>query len=347
MSLFATIDALKKKNFTNFLLLAAYFITLCLAYKNYGFFVMVSLPIVVSYLLAFQLKKSFKKKGKANELSPEIEILSNRIKIISGISIFLSLLISITSITDGYPIFRKSPHRFGFTINNDQLPVEATAFLQKNELNGKVLNHLDFGGYLMANYYNQVFIDGRMETQSKEFFKKYFESITTKNGILTLLKEYNPDVVIFPYVKANIWWEYFVTHKKSSGFKPVYFDGLSVIYVKSVKYPQLPEVAELKIVSANQADKIKELEEVLKEKNKPTGVLILINGLLSKQYFSIADQNKATYCFTYGFNTAALHYSIEGIKKSTVPTPGIYKNLSLYFTDVGNYTDAGICDDKQ
>jgi hypothetical protein len=68
---------------------------------------------------------------------------------------------------------------------------------------------------------------------------------------------------------------------------------------------------------------------------------------LSKQYFSIADQNKATYCFTYGFNTAALHYSIEGIKKSTVPTPGIYKNLSLYFTDVGNYTDAGICDDKQ
>lgn len=342
----AGINSLKKKDYVSFLLIAAFFVILCLAYKNYGFFVMVSLPIVVKYLLTVNTKNKEKEKDNRHNLLSASENLPTRFLTVGCVAILISLLISITSITDGYAIFRKSPHRFGFNLDIDQLPVEAAAYLQKNKINGKILNHLDFGGYLMANCNNKVFIDGRMEVQDKDFFKKYFESISTKNGILSLLKEYNPDVVIFPYVKANVWWGYFLSHKKSSGYKAVYFDGLAVIYVKINSYPYLNEVTEDVCLAAVVNYQENELDSLIKSESKPVAKMAIIKGLSSKQIISISDQNRATFCFTFGFKNTALAYSVDGINKSTVNIPAIFKNLGLYYTEKGFYDKAELCDEK-
>ena len=346
VGILAGINLLKKKDYVSFLLMAAFFVILCLAHKNYGFFVMVSLPIVVKYLLTVKNKNKEKEKDNKYKLLPVFENLSTRFLAVGYVAILISLLISITSITDGYAIFRNSPHRFGFNLDIDQLPVEAVAYLQKNKINGKILNHLDFGGYLMANCNNKVFIDGRMEVQDKDFFKKYFESITTQNGILSLIKEYNPEVVIFPYVKANIWWGYFLTHKKSSGYKAVYFDGLAVIYVKDSSYPYLNELTEDVRLAAVLKYRGSELDSLIKSESKPIAKMAIIKGLTSKQIISISDQNRATFCFTFGFENAALAYSANGINKSTVNTPAIFKNLALYFTEKGLYDKAELCDEK-
>jgi hypothetical protein len=73
---------------------------------------------------------------------------------------------------------------------------------------------------------------------------------------------------------------------------------------------------------------------------------MLVSGLWKKQSFSIADQNKAIYCFTSGFDTAALNYSVMGIENSTVNTPNIFKNLSIYYKDKKMYSIAQSCEEK-
>jgi len=358
-SLFTILRSVKQKQFTDALLLAAYLFLLYLANRNYGIFIIVSLPLIVKYLLNWpglrKNKKTLhqkpgkdKKKNKVTEESKLVVATPSGRKLYKRLSfgaIFIALFITITSITDSYSIFRHSPYRFGFTFDNDQLPVKATNFLIKNQLKGKLLNHLDFGGYLMAHFQEKVFIDGRMDLFREDFFKKYYESLTVRNGIKNLLDEFNPDIVIFPYLKASYWWDYFLSNRKQSGYKAVYFDGLSVIYLKVTAYPQLPEITEKDILSKLDPGAANRINTCI-ETSKPGGLMTLIRGLWQKQSFSIADQNMASYCFTNGFDTAGLSYSVKGIEKSTIRTPNIFKNLSIYFQEKKMYNEAQLCEDK-
>jgi hypothetical protein len=358
ISIFSLFRALTKRQFTDSLLLGAYLFVLYMAHKNYGYFLMVSLPLIAKYTMDWV--NSRKQSMAKHHISPAIKkavkaenIISNHgvngseklYKRLGLATIVVAFFIIITTINDGYPIFRHSPYRFGFTEDKDQLPVEATHFLNKNQLKGRVLNHLDFGGYLMAHFNEKVFIDGRMDVLPEDFFDKYVSSLTEHNGIMKLLKEYEPDIVIFPYVKASNWWYYFISQKEKSGYKPVYFDGLAVIYLKTSSYPDFPELKGSEISKTIDIAVFGRIDESI-QTTKSKAAMVLLKGLWAKQYFSIADQNKATYCFTNGLDTAALCYSIMGIEKSTVNTPNIYKNLSLYFSDKKMYDRAQICEDK-
>lgn len=358
-SLFSIFRSLLQKQFTDSLLLAAYLVVLYLANKNYGYFLMVSLPLIVKYSMNWYESRKGKRLRLKSPNTPKkkdrikaqqemgVSDLSNQkwYKRTSVAAIVIAVFISITSVTDSYPIFRHSPFRFGFTEDRDQLPVEATAFLNKNQIKGKLLNHLDFGGYLMAHYQEKVFIDGRMDVLPEDFFSKYYESLTVKNGLKKLLTEYDPDIVIFPYVKASIWWDYFLSNKKTSGYKAVYFDGLSVIYLRTSSYPQLAELTEKDAMISLDPKAASRINESI-ETSKSRGLMTLLKGLWQKQSFSIADQNKATYCFTNGFDTAALGYSVRGIENSTVHTPNIFKNLSIFYRDKKMYDEAQLCEDK-
>jgi len=82
------------------------------------------------------------------------------------------------------------------------------------------------------------------------------------------------------------------------------------------------------------------------EVSKSKGIMVLVNGLWQRQYFSIADQNKASYCFANGFDEAAIRFSVAGIENSTVHTPNIFKNLSIYYRGRKMYNEAQLCEDK-
>lgn len=357
-SLFSIFQSVRQKQFTDTLLLVAFLFLLHLGHKNYGYYLMVSLPLIIKYSLNWlELRKKkkikqkvlVKNKGKnkiREEVKPNPLVLVNQklYKRLSAATIIIAVLISITSITDGYALFRTSPYRFGFTTQKEELPVEATNFLIKNQIKGTMLNHLDFGGYLMFHYKEKVFIDGRIEPMRKDFFKKYYESTTIVNAVINLLNEYNPDIVIFPYLKATNWWAYFISHKNQSGYKAVYFDGLSVIYLKSTSFPQIPELNERDILGTLDRYAYTHLDELIKEK-KSGGSAALFKGLWQKQVFSVADQNMATYCFTNNFDTAALSFSVRGIENSTIHTPDIYKNLAIYYNEKKMFQAAQFCEE--
>ncbi|UAY51315.1 hypothetical protein [Ferruginibacter albus] len=258
----------------------------------------------------------------------------------------MAIIISITSITDGYAIFRNSPYRFGLNEDKDQLPVEATAFLVKNNIKGKILNHLNFGGYLMAKANTKVFIDGRLELIDDDFFSNYYSSVMEENGIKKLLDDFDPDIVMFPYIEEPGWWNYFLSYKAASGYKPVYFDGLSAIYLKVSVFPQVPELTATGVLKGLDENVIKRIDSLVDSPNKPDGITVWLQSGWKKQVMSIADIRKAAFCFANGFDSAALIYSVKGIERSTVHTPDIYRNLSVYYKGKQLLNKAQLCEDK-
>lgn len=329
-SIIAMVVAIKlfiKKKIVYSLLIFSFFIILYMAIKNYGYFLFVSLPFVITALSDWMAER--KKKKKQNE--------AKFIKRLHIASISLAILISWLSFTDGMSMLKKSPYRFGLSVDEQSVPVEATAFLNENKIYGKLLNHLDFGGYLMYNYPNRVFIDGRIELPKPDFFSKYFNSLKP-GGIKNLLAEYNPDIIIFPYIKATGWWSYLIGNKN---YRPVYFDGLAAVYLKNGTFENIPPLS---------ADRIRtntnENIYTLLNENKPSGAQAFLNSFYRKQYNPIAEENKATFCFTYNFGEAALQYSALGIRKATTNPKNIFYNLSLYFNSIKQYNEAAICAKK-
>jgi hypothetical protein len=327
LAILTAIKFLLKKQITKALLIFSFFIILYLAIKNYGYFLIVALPFVSNYMNEWVEER--KKKKKWNE-----EKLSNRFAIVT---ISLAIIISWLSVTDGLKILRQSPYRFGISVDNESVPVEATEFLNKNKIYGKIMNHLDFGGYLMYNYPEKVFIDGRLELIKPEFFNKYFSSLK-KGEFETLLREYDPEIIILPYTKATGWWSNLINNKN---FRAVYFDGLAAIYLKNGKFENIKELSAFSV----KINSFEDINSVIKE-DKPSKAVAVLKRFFRKQYFPINEQNRGAFCFTYGYYETALQYSALGIKKATVNPNNIFYNLSLWFNDNKNYNEAAICSKK-
>jgi hypothetical protein len=325
-----------KREIVNALLIFSFFIILALALKNYGYFLMISLPMVISYISEQIFNKTKNKKAKKEEEYSKPEI---RLQLISFV---LMLFISWLSITDGFSILRQSPYRFGLSVDEQSVPVEACNFLKQNNIHGKLLNHLDFGGYLMYNYSEKVFIDGRLELPKQEFFKKYYNSLAG-NGFSELLTEYDPEVIVLPYTKARSWWRNLINNKN---YRPVYFDGLAAVYLKNGKFNEIKELNAATVCKGLDTVSVKtRLSTIITEK-KPSRSLAVLKSFWQKQYYPIDEQNKATFCFTYSFFNAALFFSEEAIQRATFEPKNTYYNLYLYFRKQQRFQEADICQRK-
>lgn len=324
---FAGVKLFRRKQFTKVMLILAFLFILHMAIKNYGYFLVVTLPFVTAYIDEYIEERKKEKKWSGEKLTTRLRWFA------VGLSVILTWL----CVTDGLKVLRGSPYRFGISVDEQSVPVEATAFLNKNKIYGKILNHLDFGGYLMFNYPEKVFIDGRLELSKPEFFKKYFNSFNP-GGLEMLLTEYDPQIIIFPFTKAVGWWSPLI---RSKNYRAVYFDGLAAIYLKNGAFENIPAITESTVKTNSNED----IYTRIKEK-KPNRAIAVLKSFVQKQYVPLDEQNKATFCFTYGYGEAGLQYSAIGIKKATVNPVDLFYNLSLYFNDVKKYQEAAICSKK-
>jgi len=314
VALLSAFISFKKRNFCDALLVVVFFYLFNSALKNYGYFVVATLPITVKNLSSFSVK------SKNSKLFNPINL---RLLLFTVL-----IIISLTTITNAFGIARKSPYKFGIGIDKNALPVDAVKFLKTNNIKGKMLNHIDFGGYLMYHYDEKVFIDGRIEIPNQNFLKKYFASRSAE-GFENLLNEYNPAIIIFPYLSATGWW---INLMKNANYRPVYFDQLAIIYLRKDVGENLKSINESYFTQLNHQLSDSEAEQKLSLifNKKYDG---FVEGLYKPQYYPLTELNLSTYCFTAGYSSAGLYYSIEGINKSTVNPKELFYNLGLYFKD--------------
>ncbi len=332
-------NIISKKKYTELLLLLAFSYIGILAVKNFGFHFFVVTPIIISNLpipnvIRSKFNMQVGKKSSINliTLNKSLQHYYITISIISVLLIF-------SVINGGYYIASKQPFLFGLGVDNNLLPIAPSQFIANNKLDGKCINFLGFGGQLSFELNKPVFADGRLELMG-DFFNSYLKSFEP-NMFPKVCDLYQANIAIFPYVKTGMygnWWVSILQNKQD--WKLVYFDQLSVIYVKRNDYPKVPELTEETIIQNEFKKEYKEQEifEILNKGTKQNYFSSFINSLFfNQQNQNMSDQNKAIFCFTCGFNKAALYFSARAINESTVKSKIVYENLSQYFKEIGNF----------
>jgi hypothetical protein len=110
-----------------------------------------------------------------------------------------AVVLSMRVVHDGYYIDSRRLDRFGFGWNRLELPVDAVRAVAGLDLRGRVLNHLNFGGYLVWAGPGPVFIDGRLEVMGEDFYAYYREVLSPQGDLEACVARYGIGWIIFPH----------------------------------------------------------------------------------------------------------------------------------------------------
>jgi hypothetical protein len=82
-----------------------------------------------------------------------------------------------------------------------------------------------------------------------------------------------------------------------------------------------------------------ELDSVLRRNFQRGG----FDPFIRDQYFPVRESELSAFCSDNGWDRLAIRYAAEGIKRTTVPCPEIFYNLSIFFQKLGDRDRAELC----
>ncbi|MBI1804873.1 MAG: hypothetical protein HY033_13060 [Ignavibacteriae bacterium] len=310
-----------------------------LGVKNIGYFVFGTLPMTV---YGFGRDSSAKDSVASDETMQQP---MNRFSrwwnsaqarlAVNGVSVGMSIILMVTIITNAYYLNYRSNDRFGYRYNPYTLPVKAAQFLRDNKLEGKILNHFSFGGFLIHAIPQKVFIDGRNEVMGEELFGEYYTHWNLVNK-KPFLNKYQPEIVIFPHQNDFLWVHYF---RQDSTWRLVYADELSAIYLKN-----------------GYANHVSRLDSTVLMRHFPQIVGAQVDSILQREYpgspsllsfkeryFPQQEIGLSTFCYYDDRFDAAIQIGLNGLARSTVPCPEMYYNLGNYFWEKKDFAHSAYC----
>lgn len=167
-----------------------------------------------------------------------ISFLTGKIKFIHKFPQIKPVIAAMLIIYAGHCIidFRAAPTSnfiFGAGISKAWFPVKLVDFIEANNIKGRMLNPLHYGGYLEWRLYpaQKVFIDGRI-LGSTDFRNVYFMLYYNEKDWMAVNNYYDFDYIIveFPAKDTHDRLAAFLTNDRS--YKIVYFDDQNILFVK-------------------------------------------------------------------------------------------------------------------
>ena len=131
--------------------------------------------------------------------------------------------------TDACYVSNRRLERFGLGWNELTLPVAAAEFAGRSGLDGHVLNHLNFGAYLMWALDRPVFIDGRLEVMGEAFYEEYRRALDSPAGLEAAVRRYDIEWIVFPY---RLRPDLLNGLSRAAGWRAVYVDHLAAVFVR-------------------------------------------------------------------------------------------------------------------
>ncbi len=307
--------------------------------RNIGFFVLSVTPATIG---GFQTKLG----DTFNNSNDNKKFLSRLITFINGklgqmwLNIFimlLSIILIAAIITDAYYINYRSNDRFGYKFNEHVLPVRAAKFLNEHHLEGKLLNHFNYGGYLSYALPQKVFIDGRTEVIGEELFYKY-SILWNQIDKSQILQEYNPDIIIFPHQNDFLWIHYL---KKDYLWRLVYADDISLIYLKNGYADTIPTFNTADLLSEFEKIEDEKINQILKSPYPTTSLFSF-----KKKYFPLKELGLSTFFYYNDQFDEAIQVGLNGCMRSTVSCPELYYNLGHFYFEKRDFERSEFCYDR-
>jgi len=307
--------------------------------RNIGFFVLAVLPATIEgiqpkYYLTENHSDDNRKLWKRL-----IMFINDKrgLLLLNMLIVILSLILIAAVVTDAYYINYRSNDRFGYKFNEHVLPVRAAKFLNEHHLEGKLLNHFNYGGYLIYALPQKVFIDGRTEVMGEEFFYKY-SILWNQIDKSQIIQKYNPDIIIFPHQNDFLWIHYL---KKDSLWRLVYADDISVIYLRNGYADNIPVFDTENTLSEFEKIGNDRIDEILKRPYKKTGLFSF-----KKKYFPLKELGLSTFFYFNDQFDEAIQVGLNGLMRSDVSCPELYYNLGHFFFEKRDFDRSAYCYDR-
>jgi hypothetical protein len=327
ISIIVFVKRLKRMQLHELLLFLVFGFLVITAVRNIALFVFVVVPMTV-----FGLQPEADQEGHL----PPRWWKSIRAQIILNTAIGIATLVFITAIVSGaYYNNYRSNERFGYRFNNLMLPHKAAQFLRENKLTGRILNHFNFGGFLMYMLPQQVAIDGRNEVMGEEF---YYQYSTLWNAIdkKPILEKYQPEIIIFPHQNDFLWIHYF---KQDTTWRLVYFDELAAIYLKKGYADSVqPRTYQECMQGYGYADPSR-IDSILHLPYPQEYSIFSFN----RQYFPQREMGLSTFCYYDDHFVEAIQIGLNGLVRSTIPCPEVYYDLGHYFFENKEWERSAYC----
>ena len=313
LSLIIVLVNRKQIKIHEWLILILFFYFSFSAVKNIGYTVIAIVPI-----LAMQAKKEKKKKN--TELPPTNKYSSYLTHLYAPVCLLLITGIS----TNAFYIHYRQSYRFGTSWSNATLPVKATAFINKNTIRGKILNQLDFGGYLEFFAHQQTSIDGRLDVMGESIFLEQIDAVNDDQKT-KLIDKLQPEIILFAYFSTPDWITYL---QKRPDWRLVYVDETAALYLKNTFMANIPSIGEQEAIAHLQEYSNQEIDALVKKGIESK----LFSSFFNTQYYPEGEFNYMAFCYYYRWMKAVKLSMVDAFKKSTGDYPELYQNMgSLYF----------------
>lgn len=324
----------KKRRLHEYLLFAAFFYLSFTAIRNVPLFIIVAIHIIALSLrdIVAQHPSVLRKTRPSKMLSTYCPLCL----------VIVLVAFAARVVSDAYYLSHHRANEFGAGLSVYSHPTGAAAFIVNNRLDGRVLNDINTGSWLIWTIPQPVFIDGRLEVVQEEFFLQYLRSFSD-GGLQKIIDQYRPRLIVFNYAVTIAWHNQL---KTMSDWRLIYWDEKTVIYAHKDYAAQTDAIRLLDILHKKGVDTTMTGEEIWVVITQPgtSKLLRLLQGFIKKQKYPyelpmkmgiFAHQNR-------NYRAAELCYTTF-LKRSMYNHHEVYFNLGSLYYNMGDYKKMFYC----
>jgi hypothetical protein len=329
LSALALISALKRKRFWCALVWLAFMAISYRMIRNIPLLVIACLPATVWGLSLTSVLRTFRVGGISRTWL---------VRTAAVVVVVVTIVLGLRVYHDAYYIASRRTDRFGLGWNRLVQPIDSSDWANRSGLREPVLNHLNFGGWLIWSLPNPVFIDGRLEVMGEEFYNEYRNILASSDAMERCVAHYEIGWIIFPY---SFNPKLLGRLSRDARWDLTYADHLAAIFVRadSVGIPLVARSLPGPPGAMPPVDSLPGIGEMPRR----TGSRHWLAGLVRRETFPSEDYNLGLFHLYRGeFAPAASRFTLA-ILESEGAYYETYNNLGAVLFRMGRHSEARAC----
>ncbi|HUO56752.1 MAG TPA: hypothetical protein VMV05_01105 [bacterium] len=332
--LMAFLLTFKSRKFHEWVLALTFLGLSILGYRNIPLFLIVGIPLLAESW--GQLRPL------ALLVTPKSLPAGKQTRFVPYLSAALLLLLCLRVGTGAYYISDRRIARLGFGLDIENVPVGAAEFLSRNHLDGRIMNYIGMGDWLIWKGPQPVFIDGRQQIISSDFYNQYLDSFNAR-GLIQLTALYQPQLIALNYNDAVPWA---VQLKLMPEWRLIYVDETFAIYAKRDYAPSIPEFHFPDLVKERNIILSPDQVEHLAEDTQPSACIHWLKGFYRPQIFPNGLQSMGLFALHYGEFATAHTLFAESLRQAGGGYWDVFYNLGVSSLRLSQYRLGKICLEK-